>query len=131
MIFEDIKPKKQKITNIVNYILNKKPEEKQLYGGTEGPYIKVYGEELMKKFNYDFLDTHIEVSVFYDRKPFTDPWKVREYYGDKLRIDVVALDDYGEEISKKQQKDYLTQAFNEYIDMINSAYNRYDYGSLD
>lgn len=131
MIFEEIKPDNQKINNIATYVLKQKPYEEKLYGGTEGPYIKVYGEDLKKKYNYDFIHDALEITVYYDKKALTDTYNVSEYYGDKVRVDVIALDDQGEKRSQDAVKKDLKAALEEYVGIVTKTNKRHTYGFLN
>ncbi|ASV44272.1 hypothetical protein PBI_SCTP2_257 [Salicola phage SCTP-2] len=131
MIFEDIKPNDQKINNIAEYVLKRQPHEENLYGGKQGPYIKVYGEDLKKKFHYDFLFDALEITVYYDRKAMIDTYNVSEYYGDKVRVDVVALNDEGNERDKKSVKEDLRAALKEYVNIVSKTNQRHTYDFLN
>ena len=114
---DDIIPKKEQIGKVINYIMKQSPNDNKII---------VHGEELIKKFNYEFLDKGLIVSIDYNIgvSP-SQAFKVDEFWGDQIRIDIAGGTPKSK-IKYSKLKDILTRAFDEYIEVVNRKSQSYE-----
>jgi hypothetical protein len=113
---DDIIPKSEQISKVINFIVSKSPIDNK---------VTVSGDELLDKFNYEFIDSGLVVTIDYNIETMPNQdYKVDEFWGDQIRIDIAAKNN-GESLSKNAVKKLLKSAFQEYIDVINRKSQKY------
>lgn len=113
---EDIIPNKEKIKKVINYIVKSKPEDNKII---------VTGKELIEKFGYEFLKDSLVVTLDYNIQPLSGNYKVDEFWGNSIRIDVAAKRGHNK-ASVKELTNILVDAFDDYIKVINRKHQEYN-----
>lgn len=118
MLEKNIIPENKKISNVIRFILNKKPVDGK---------VEVTGSEIRREYDYDFITSALLVTINYNQKS-PEEYNVSEFWGNQIRIDVTGLDDQGSPKTKKSIKETLWKAFPDFIDII--YLDRHHYSTL-
>lgn len=125
MKIDNITYPSEKIRKIADYVLNQKLETTMVNTFKEGPYTKVFGTELKKKFNYDFISDNLEININYDKTPMNKPDNIDEFWGNKVIIDIDGHDSSGKKLSKKEIFSLLVENLKKYYDLMQKSRHTY------
>jgi hypothetical protein len=109
----DIIPQKEKIGKVISHIAkNIDKDGKSVFTGSE----------LKEKYDYNFIHSGLIVTIDKNIEPAADrEYKVDEFWGNEIRIDIAAKG-----LSNSEIRKILVKAFDEYMDVINRKSQKYD-----
>jgi len=108
----DILPQKEQIGKVVSYIIKNLQDGQTILDGVE----------IKNKHDYDFISDALIVTIDKNiEPPANSEYKVDEFWGNQIRIDIAAKG-----LDKKEIRNILKKAFDEYIDVFNRKTHKYD-----
>lgn len=121
----DILPHKEKINKVINFVLNSPVRKREGYQVESSGKIHVTGKDINEKFDYEFITDGLEITVDFNIKPMNKAYKVDEFWGNQIRIDIAGQKEDGSELSKAELRKILKDAMQEYLDLFSEEHHHY------
>lgn len=125
MKVSDILPRKEKINKVVNFVLSSSVSKRAGFQTETAGKIHVTGKDINEKFDYDFIIDGLEITIDFNIKPMNKPYKVDEFWGSQIRIDVAGQKEDGSSLSKTELRTMLKEAMQEYLVLFSEAHHHY------
>lgn len=126
MKVKDIMTDSESINNIVNYVLKQPVIPREGYQTEIDGKIHVTGSEIKETYDYDFILDGLEITIDYSIQAMPDQkYKVDEFWGNQIRIDIAAQNEDGTRLSKAQLRNILKQALGDYLELYRQERHHY------